>query len=82
MQRKNLIRADKDTEAANAAWQQSGGDMTKFSQLLAAGGGGYKTALEAQKAGLDALKTKGELEKNKQETILKALMSRVDRPNI
>ena len=73
VQLKNLIRADKDTEAANAAWQQSGGDMTKFSQLLAAGGGGYKTALEAQKVGLETKRLTTGIRKDEQEILSKAL---------
>ena len=71
VQLKNLIRADKDTEAANAAWAQSGGDMTKFSQLLSQTGGSYKSAIEAQKAGLDARKTTGEIENKKLDSLTK-----------
>ena len=71
VQLKNLIRTDRDAEAANAAWAQSGGDLTKFSQLLSQTGGSYKSAIEVKKAGLDALKTTGEIENKKLDSLTK-----------
>ena len=86
LQLKNLIRSDRETEASNAAWSASGGNMDKFFQNLATQGGSYKAALAAQKAGLETTKTRGDIAKTQQETILKAfdtssrLTERVESP--
>lgn len=63
-QLKKLIRDDRDQEAANAAWMQSGGDLTKFSKLLSQTGGSYKPAIEAKKAGLEARKSEVGIQKD------------------
>jgi hypothetical protein len=84
LQLKNLIGQGKiqdmalaDEAATRAAYQASGGDPVKLKELLY-GGGQYKAALAAEKSGLDITKTKGDIEKNKQEIIAKSLLSHRD----
>ncbi|MCR4308339.1 MAG: hypothetical protein NUV80_07360, partial [Candidatus Berkelbacteria bacterium] len=71
-QQKMQEREMAQTDIADRAWANSGGDLTKFGQLLAKEGGGYKTALAAQKAGLDAKNVQGNIDKtNIESSILK-----------
>ena len=68
LQLKNLVRADKEAEATQAAWNASGGDLKKFGEILSSGGGSYKPVLEVQKAGLDIAGRQASLDKTNLET--------------
>lgn len=70
LQLKSLVRADREDQAVREAYQQSGGDPTKLRDLLY-GAGAYKSAIAAEKAGLEARKMTGEVEKTQLEVLAK-----------
>ena len=67
MQRQQLMRAMEQEKQTEEAYAQSGGDPTKLRDLLY-GRGLYKPAIAAEKANLEATKTRGEIGKTNVET--------------